>query len=483
MGKQISLIIPKAHYPEPPHLFVGAVYIASYLKKKGFKVKIYDEQLGEVSKNLNDIKNNSFLIGFSLMTTQLKDAVKFSKLFKESNIPVVWGGIHPTMFPEQCLNESYVDYVVYDEGEETMSELAKHILDNKSLKIIKGLWYKQNDKFLKTEPRDYIDLNSVEPDWSFINFNNYEDKREINGKLLDVKLLHSGRGCPYSCSFCINTLLNKRKWRGLTSKNIYREFDRLNEIIKTDAIDFVDENFFLNKNRLNEFCDLYERGNYTFKWIANSRVNYLIPTHIDDILMARLKKCGCVELRMGIESGNQDVLDNLIKKGMSVKDVILVIKRLKKFGIKPVCSFMIGLPGETYTQQKDTLLLIKKILKINPDAHIIGPQLYRPYPGAEMYDLAKKKGFNEPLNNNSWIKFMNESGFVDVSKIPWIKNKVLLKNIYKIYTYSQIRPRGVAFIFGYFFKILFRLRIKLDFYKLGIDIILYEKIKSIYLKS
>ena len=106
--KQISLIVPKNHQAETPHLFIGVVYLASYLEKKGFKVKIYDEQFGEASKKIKEILDNSFLAGFTVMTSQLKSAKKLSLQISKKGIPVVWGGTHPTLFPCQCLNEKYI---------------------------------------------------------------------------------------------------------------------------------------------------------------------------------------------------------------------------------------------------------------------------------------------------------------------------------------------------------------------------------------
>ena len=114
MKKQISLIIPKNQNQDFPNIFLGVLYLASYLEDKGFNTKIYDEQLNEASENINEIIQDSFLVGFTLMTSQLKSAVTLSKKIHNSGLPVVWGGIHPTLFPEQCLHEKYVDYVVYD---------------------------------------------------------------------------------------------------------------------------------------------------------------------------------------------------------------------------------------------------------------------------------------------------------------------------------------------------------------------------------
>jgi radical SAM superfamily enzyme YgiQ (UPF0313 family) len=185
---------------------------------------------------------------------------------------------------------------------------------------------------------------------------------------------------------------------------------------------------------------------------------------------------------MGIESGSQRVLDEIIFKDTKKGDVLVAVKRLRRFGVQPTCSFMIGLPNETREEQQETLDIIKKIKKINKETYVIGPQLYRPYPGAKMYTMAKELGFKEPKDINAWIRFLNAAGFLDTDSFPWIKNKRELENISKYYTYSQINPRGINYLFGIFFKNLFLLRIRLDFYKFGVDLLVFERLKNIYFK-
>ncbi len=485
-NKQISLIVPADQNIEKPHLFMGILCIASYLAKKNFNVKIYDEQLNEASKNIDEILKKSFLVGFTVMTSQIKSAYELSKIVHKKGIPVIWGGIHPTLFAEQCLKEDCVDFVAYDEGEETLFEIAKYLADHSSkIEQIRGIYFKdENGKIIRNSQREYIDINEVSSNWDLVNLNNYDDLTQVGKKFIKTFPIHVGRGCPYSCTFCINTLLNKRKWRGISEENITREIKNILNKVKLECVDFVDENFFIDIDRVKKFCEVYQKEKFNFLWIANARLNYLTPNHIDDNLLVLLRDCGCLEVRMGIESGSQNVLDKIINKGIKKEDVLPVLERLHKFKINAACSFMIGMPNEKIKEQKETLKLIKQILKQYKNVRVIGPQLYRPYPGAEMYAMAKQLGFKEPQDTQSWIQFLNETGFIDIRILPWISNRNELKNVYKYYTYSQIKPRGfLAYFLGISFKNLFKLRMALNFYKFNFDIKLYEKMKKIFIKT
>lgn len=489
--KQVSLIIPKDQNPEKPGIFIGVLYLASYLKQKGIPVKIYDEQFGDATNNLQEIIDNSLLVGFSVMTSQLKSAKELSKKIHENNIPIVWGGIHPMLFPDQCLKEDYVDILTYDEAEETLYKLAKNIEHPE--KVI-GIYYKKiitiqgiktplpmAMKITKNRPRPYLDLNEIEPDWSLLDTERYVYEHILDGEKKEIFPVHIGRGCVWKCSFCIHHCLNERKHRGVSAENIVREVKRILKFKDVKNFIFVDDMFFMDFNRVKEFCGLYKKEGFTFGWIATARVDNVKV--MDDNLLTLLKEAGCKYLSMGVESGSQRVLDELIHKGTKVEDVLPAVEKLKKHGITPGCSFMSGIPGETEEEQDMTFDLIKKILKVHDKAHVMGPQLYRPYPGAEMYQMAKDKGFQEPQSIDDWIEFLNNFGFLDINQLTWIPNRQKLINKIKYCVWSQIKPKGFAKPLGLLFRGIFRLRMKLDFYHFGFDIFLYEKMKQFYIEK
>lgn len=476
------MIIPKPNRTDSPQLYQGIWSVGSYVKSKGFNVKIYDEQYGEATKNLKEIIRDSFAVGFTAMTVQLKSAKELSMKIHSKGIPIIWGGTHPTLFPLQCMKENYIDYVVFDEGEATMAELSGVLINKelKSLKNVKGIYYKIKGKVQKTEARPYLDLNDISKDFDLLEPNRYTIKQPLLGEWKNISSIETGRGCFFRCTFCINTLLNQRRWRGCSAEKIVYEVKRMMARYEVDHIFFLDENFFTDKKRVERFCELYVAEKFKFTWAATARVNYFRPSSIDDKLMKTLHKCNCIEVQMGIESGSQRVLDEIINKDIKKDDIILVVKRMKKFKIQPTCSFMIGLPNETIDEQKETLELIKTIIRLNKNVYILGPQIYRPYPGAKMYTLAQELGFKAPNNINSWIKFLNEAGFLNTATFPWIKNKNELENISKYFTYSQISPRGINYLFSTFFKNIFLWRISHNFYKFGLDLFIFEKLKNLY---
>lgn len=403
---------------------MALLYIGTALDRKGIKVNLIDGQVEDPGKRLKSVINDSDFIGFSVMTSQVQPALELSDFVKDTDpdVPVVWGGIHPSLFPGQVIKDPSVDYVVYGEGEQTLLELAEYFDGNKKLSEIKGLIY-QDGETIKTNPeRHYIDINSLSPpNWNLLKMKEYiaSFPRGDFYKNLNYERslpVHTGRGCVHRCTFCVNTIVGKRKWRPLSVENILNEVSTLTEKYNLDHINFVDENFFIDKRRNSDFAKRMLEEKIDIIWSANCKVSYFNETHLNDEMVGLLKKSGCMRLCLGMESGSQRILDK-IKKDITVEQIINAVKKCDQFGIMMLCNFMVGMPGETKADIRETLSLIRKIRDISPFAFIGGPVLYRPYPGGELYDEAKKLGYKEPKTLRDWA---NVRIFTSSDAMPWI---------------------------------------------------------------
>jgi len=163
----VVLVYPKVRLDRPIweeiRIPLGLLTIATPLDIAGYKVKIIDQRVEKYWKKilLDELKKEPICVGISSMTgPQIKYALEVSKLVKQnSNIPVVWGGVHPSLLPEQTLKNDFVDIVVQGEGEETFYELVRALKDKSTLNGIKGIWYKEDGKLKRNPPRPFIDLN------------------------------------------------------------------------------------------------------------------------------------------------------------------------------------------------------------------------------------------------------------------------------------------------------------------------------------
>ena len=190
---------------------LALLFIGEMARSHGHEVKIIDRNIDYSTKKFIK-KFRPDVVGVSVFTGPLiKDAVSISKFVKKEfadETKVVWGGMHPSLLPEQTISNSFVDVVVIGEGEVTFAELLNSLESRKPLKDVKGICYKENGKIVKTAERKFVDLDRMPfTNWGLVNAKKYLD--------LEIVMVTS-RGCPYNCYFCYNQEFNRRRWRAQT---------------------------------------------------------------------------------------------------------------------------------------------------------------------------------------------------------------------------------------------------------------------------
>lgn len=321
------------------------------------------------------------LIGFSTMTWGYKIGQVFAEFFKQHfDIPIIFGGIHPTLSPEEVIGNPYIDMICIGEGEKAILELAYRIDSKKDLKGIRNIWIKKEGGIDRNPLNKLVDLNALPfLDWDI--FTDFQFNRPFNGKIYRMGDVQITRGCPYSCSFC-----SESAYRGLYSaekkylrrKNAEAAIDELiylKDKYNIEMFRFWDESFLLSgDDYLNRFSDLYHK-----------RINLpnMIETTCNSInktTIRFLKKINCSSVSMGIECGNEDYRKNILnKKFLSQENIIAGFRLLKKANIKAVSYNMLGLPYETKKLVMDTINLNKKAGVHTPEYH-----LFFPFPGVNL---------------------------------------------------------------------------------------------------
>ena len=375
---------------------LGLLYVGDALKKAGYEVKVLHYSSEDALNHVAEIvQSKPLFIGFSAFTAGgIKDTVLMCKEIKRvSNIPIVWGNAHASLTPEQCLRESYIDIVVFGEGEETTVELAKALERGEDLKNVKGIGYKDKGEIKFTEPRPFIqDLDKYKADWSLVDINNYIRPYWNLKRVLPIV---TSRGCPHNCGFCYNLAFNKRKWRAHSIDFIVSEVKKLKSEYNLDGIRFWDDNFFVDKERAFEIA---KRINLPYS--GDARIDY-----VDENFARKLKETNCKELLFGVESGSNRIL-KLINKGFTVEDTLRAVRILTKFGIPKIsASIIIGFPTETKSEFLQTMKLVTQLLEINPKMVVFTTGLYLTYPGVPLYELAVKEGFKPPEKTEEWENF------------------------------------------------------------------------------
>jgi len=423
--KKVLLINPpfniaKANYDSS--VSVGLLSIASYLDAKGIKVKILD---GAREKNFwLDLEKEilaSDWAGLSVMTTQVPGALKISEAIKKinPNCKIIWGGTHPTFFPEQTIKNGLIDIISYGEGEEAFYEIAS----GKKLSEINGILYKEGERVIKNPPRELIAPAAMPLfNWGLVSL-------EILEKLYLIPSLTS-RGCPHRCTFCINAIL-QNNWR---ARAVEQVLDDLKIIKSKDyfagkPLRFWDENFFVDLKRARAIVDGMILRDLTIPWETTVRAGYLKEGLIGDDFMAELKRSGCYLLSFGAESGSPEILKK-IKKEITPEEIINSAKSCLRHDIIPQYSFMIGLPGETKKDMFMTLDLIDKLIKLSDKVQILGPQAFRPYPGSTLYQECVASGWKEPQSLEEWSHLIaDELSYLTVQNFPWVRDKDFVESM------------------------------------------------------
>ncbi len=408
MSKRVLLINPRL--PEKMvrlNIPLGLLYVGTPLFRKGYEVNILDANNSPNNKQFFDKLrrelDGTLAIGLSVMTAQISSAIEISRYVRQvtPSIPIIWGGVHPTLYPEQVARSDYADFAVRGEGEITAIELLAAIERHNDPREVKGISFRAGQQVITTDGREPIDVNqSPHSEWNLVEdirvIGNFSEVAKRSGVGLPIM---TSRGCPHRCAFCINPIL-KLKYR-------YRQTDLLiNDIedilnLGVSRISFFDEDLFANRRHLIEIIDEIEKRRLNFRWFGTARADYFRPKHINLELLKRIERSGCHQLGIGAESGSQRVLDSL-KKDTTVEDTINAAKMLNRVGIDATFSFMIGLPGEEEDDIKQTLELITKITGMNNSFRILGPFIYRPYPGSELYFKCLSSGMEEPDTLEKW---------------------------------------------------------------------------------
>lgn len=412
----------------------GILLIGSLLKKRGYQVVIIDAAVDEQyqDKVLRRISDKTLFIGFSVMTSQIMMAYKLAQMIKgrHPRVRIVFGGMHPTLFPEQTVNNDYIDIAVINEGTRTVMEILDYIKGTIKIGDLKGISYRDpGGKVIVNPPQEYDDISEI----PYFDFDLLEDvsvyidalsvyDRELNihkDKKIKLMPILTGLGCCYRCAFCINVIL-KRKYRVHSAESIVQEIQRLQSKYGANAFLFLDEDFCINKKRLADFIRLVKEKRLVFSGRIWARVSYFKQESFKKMI-PDLEKIGIRSIAMGAESGSQRMLDYLCKD-IKQDDILIAARELSGLDITSRFSFMVGLEGEKREETIATYKLCGQLLKINPHADIAGPFIYRYYPGSPIFqELVRKHNIKLPETIEAWEGSLNSDGSlkVDVQKWTW----------------------------------------------------------------
>ena len=444
---------------------LGLLSIATSLNKKGYEpvivdTTIYDDYWNEIELHLKD----SIAVGITSMSAQVYSACKIAEFIRnrKPDMPIIWGGVHPTLYPEDTAKSPLVDIVVRGEGDETIVELLDCLRLNKPIHNIKGITYKNEKEIVKNPDRPLLsDIPTLDykllPDMERYIWADLYPFRKEKGRCIDI---HAGRGCIYKCTFCFENTAFKH--RAKSADALVSEIAALKEKFDVEMVNIQDSDFFANKTRLISFVNLMIEKKIGVKWFSNCRSNYFNSNYITEELLRKLQASGCIKLGIGAESGSDTMLERM-KKKTTVNQLKTASNMLNKTDIWLSLSFLIGMPDETEEDMKKTLKLILELTEESKNHYIIGPAYYRPYPGCEMFKRAITYGFEPPTSLKEWGDAQKERfGYLPLDKFTWLLNKKLAKYIVNIVDFRHFKKhKKLSFLYK-FFKNIIELRFRVN---------------------
>ncbi len=360
---------------------------------------------------------------------QLKQAIPYSKKIKllYPDITIIWGGYFASNQSQVVMSSGYVDYIIYGPGDQAFPKLIKAIENDQPLELIPNLIFRNNENNIIKNHKDELYEQDTLPALPYPKLNNfYPVHKYLGATCLGTKTIayHSSIGCPFSCAFCGIVPIFNARWKGRSAQLIYDDLKYLKETYGGNAIEFHDNNFFVSEKRTVEFSQLIKKEN--MNWWGEGRID-TVDKYSDESLKL-MYDAGCKMIFFGAETGNDKILKMMDKGGTQTGEQIKKFAaRLKKVGIIPEYSFVLGTPGaneqETNKQINEDIQFIRIIKEINPSTEII-IYVYSPVPteGSELYNAVKKAGFSFPATLDEWISPHWEN--FDLRKnplTPWLK--------------------------------------------------------------
>lgn len=397
----------------------GIMTMGAILKKEGFDVEVVPSDVSYLESRLAD--GTPTILAYSTPTPYYGHYKDVNRRLKQRfpSVISVFGGPHPTFFPEMIEDEG-VDAVCIGEGEHAMAEFATGIASGSPVRELRNWWVKEEGVIHRNGLRPLIeDLDSLPlPD--------HELFRRAMPAEVNQAIVMTGRGCPASCTYCFNHGY-RELYKGLGNPmrrrsvgNVIRELEQVKGI-GYQFIRFMDDVFILREDWVSEFCDAYSsRIGLPFSCLV--RADLVKPA-----IIGRLKKAGCFRIMMGIEAGNDRLRNEILKRNMPRQVIIDAARVIRAERIKLVTANILAIPGGSYECDLETVLL-----NIECRPNFASASILQPYPRTRMYQLAESEGL---IDEGQMSRIESSLGFGLRSDLLFrdTREKARMENLHKFF--------------------------------------------------
>ena len=383
--RRVVLYNPRAVFYTMP---LALLALASALDRAEYEVVIIDGRLDDDPiARVVAAAEGALCVGVTVLTgAPIHDALRASRAVKAAHpsCTVVWGGWHPSLFADECLEDPCVDVAVVGQGEEVFAVLVDRLRRGERCSGRLG-GHRLRD--VNELPAHDYSLLPVERYFAF------KGKRQVD--------YISSQGCRFRCAFCADPAVYARGWTGLSPERVVSELVDLKFRYRAAEIAFQDETFFTYPDRVGRIAEAFLLRALDITWTATLRADQ--ACRMDERVFAACVRAGMTRVMIGVESGSQETL-NRLQKDLTLEQVMTAAHLCAKYGVGVIFNFIVGFPGEPDTSINATLRVAKELRAMHPrfETPIF---YYRPYPGNPMADAARAAGYQFPRGLNEWANF------------------------------------------------------------------------------
>jgi len=462
--EKVVLYNPRADFYTLP---LALLALASALDRKRYQIVLVDGRLEDrPSERVVAETEDALCLGVTVLTGKpLGDALRVTRAVKAArpSCPVVWGGWHPSLFPEETLVEAGVDATVQGQGEITFVEILERLEGGSPLDGVLGCTSRRGVEVVANAPRATADVNGFPPvDYGLIDLERYFERK--GRRQLDYV---TSQGCRFRCTFCADPTVYRRAWFGLDPERVGSELERLYRRHRFDDVGFQDETFFTQEKRVAAIASEFRRRGLGFRWMATLRADQ--GARLEEKVLAECREAGLRRVMVGLESGSQPMLD-WMRKDVSLDQVFVTAEKCRRLGIGVLFNLIVGFPHEPPESVEQTIRVAKRLRAMGPDFQVAF-FYYKPYPGTEITDALAKEGHPLPRRLEEWAEIEN------VAVSPWVdSNKSALIERFKFYqqvAWARPTPARVPL------QALARWRCRRDFYRYPIEKTMVEWLRPL----
>lgn len=378
---------------------LGIAYMATVLRENNIDVDIVDasaEDMNFEQFQEEMLNRNPDIVAITALTPTIGKALDSAKVIKDvmPDTKIVLGGYHPTFNYEETLNDENVDYVICGEGEYILLNLVKTLESNGDLQNVNGLVFEQinsnGEKSIIVNPVAHPVENLDDLPYPALDLLPMEKYRLLD---MDTHMttMITTRGCPMQCSFCSSSAMHGKYIRERSVKNIVDEIEFLKAEYGINIIAFMDDTFTLNKQKVMDICDEILKRKLDITWGCTARVDSM-----DEEMLLKMRESGCITIFIGVESADQQSLDNM-NKNTTIEKIETAFKVARETGMRTIASVALGMPNDTKESMNKT---IKFVHKLKPNYAIY--TLATPYPGTKFFKESFEKN---AIKVKDWSKY------------------------------------------------------------------------------